>query len=112
MNTPEQIDTLADQKLSDAILILNHNPVSVHNARYLAGYAVELTLKAKICRHLEIPDLFAKKDSKRTDVSLPFRTHHLYNLVLYAGLNQKHEDAVQDPDHYKAWSKIVNRKPV
>jgi len=71
---------MAESKLSDAILLLSHLKPS--NAYYLAGYAVELGLKACIARqisHETIPD----KDFSR-DIYL----HDLPKLVRLAGLDK------------------------
>jgi len=107
MRNDKEIDAIADQKIADAELILS-SLGSVHNARYLAGYAVELALKAKIRRHLEIKDLFIKEKINKADVSFPFRTHDLPNLLIYAGLNLKLANALSDDEYYKHWHKVVN----
>lgn len=111
MRSPEEIDKIADNKIIDAEKILtSNNHWSTNNARYLAGYAIELTLKAKICRHLEMPELFSKEKAGKDDVSFPFRSHNLDNLLIYAGLKRKHSEALEDAEHYKMWQLVVNWK--
>ncbi len=111
MKNPEEIDKLVDKKFLDAELLIEHAE-SINNSRYLAGYAIELALKAKICRHLDVPDLFSKEQVSKNDVSSPFRSHNLSSLMIYAGLHGKHSEALNDDtDYYKKWQLVSNWKP-
>ena len=56
MNTSEEIKKLADLRLEEAIILLNNK--KSNGAFYLLGYTVELYLKYKICKMLNIDDLF------------------------------------------------------
>lgn len=56
MTNPKEIKDLAKQRLTEAEILLKNGMCD--GAFYLAGYSVELTLKAKICERLGIPNLF------------------------------------------------------
>lgn len=92
METPEIIRTLAILRLEEAeILAQNTKP---DGAFYLAGYSVELALKARIAERLGIVSLFADKIAAAdefTDIgklkSL-VQTHNLDTLFAMAGLKQ------------------------
>ena len=56
-----EIKQLAWQRLEEAKILSSNNMCD--GAFYLAGYSVELMLKAKICERLGIPNLFAESDS-------------------------------------------------
>lgn len=67
---------------------------------YLAGYVVELALKATICRHL---DLTANPESG--DWGKVFRTHRYDDLVRLAGLERKFDAArTANPGLMANWS--------
>jgi len=55
-------------------------------AAYLAGYAVELALKARICRVLDLTEYPDTGEMRRT-----FATHDLNQLLKLAGLERKLE---------------------
>ncbi|MDO9249509.1 MAG: hypothetical protein Q7U11_23860, partial [Phenylobacterium sp.] len=70
---------MAQTKLDDALLLLAHKRYS--NAYYLAGYAIEIALKACISRQITadvIPD--------KAFINA-IHTHQLKDLVGVAGLN-------------------------
>ena len=56
MTSPTEIKKIADIRLEEAKILLEKD--KFNGAFYLAGYSVELYLKAKICRVFGIPDLF------------------------------------------------------
>lgn len=74
----DDLKAIALSKCEDAVLLLNHDRFA--SAYYLAGYAVEIGLKACIAllfRAEHFPD--------RRLVNI-VHTHHLGELVLHAGL--------------------------
>jgi HEPN domain len=94
MNSSAEIKQLAEERLIDAQTLLNNG--RYEGAFYLAGYAVELTLKAKVCIHLDIDDLFSDNPTSHSKGSLgKFRdsvmTHDLFILLNLCGLGQKFE---------------------
>jgi hypothetical protein len=73
---------------------------------YLAGYSIELALKAATCRLMERDDFFtlAKAETVRA-----FKIHNLRELIILAGLWQKYEDlSVHEPLIYDNWRIIVD----
>lgn len=64
MTNPEEIKKLAFQRLKEAEILYKNEMYD--GAFYLAGYSVELILKAKICERLGIPNLF---DETNKDVN-------------------------------------------
>ncbi len=94
MNSTLEIKELATARLEDAKILLANS--RYEGAFYLAGYAIELTLKAKICTHLDIDDLFSDNPTTHSKGSLGrFReslmTHDLFILLNLCGLGQKFE---------------------
>lgn len=90
MTNPTEIRNLAKQRLSEAeILYHNHK---YDGAFYLAGYSVELTLKAKICERLGIPNLFDETDESTNsikgigEIRKTLKTHNLLTLLIFSGL--------------------------
>lgn len=53
-------------------------------ASYLAGYVIELALKARICKHLDVNDYL-----DGGQISQSFKTHKLENLIILSGLSNK-----------------------
>jgi hypothetical protein len=56
-----------------------------NGAFYLAGYAAELYLKAKICESLKLPN-FYDQYAPKSDLSKTFLIHNLERLMLLSGL--------------------------
>jgi hypothetical protein len=61
-------------------------------AYYLAGYEIELLLKAKICKTLDIEDFFDFGSPGKTrikneqSVARPYKVHDLEQLIVLSGL--------------------------
>ncbi len=91
MNSPAEIRRIADQRLLEAKILLQ-SPANKHydGAYYLAGYCVELYLKAKICEALDLDDLFSDT-SMAKKITATFKSHRLEELMLLTGLNRKFE---------------------
>jgi HEPN domain-containing protein len=82
MTNPQDIQDLADLRLREATGLINIGFPDA--AFYLAGYAAELYLKAKICENLKLPNFY---DQYATDnnLSATFLTHDLERLLLLSG---------------------------
>jgi hypothetical protein len=83
MTRPQDIHDLADLRIEEA-----EGLVSIgfpNGAFYLAGYAVELYLKAKICESLKLPN-FYDQYAPKSDLSKTFLIHNLERLMLLSGL--------------------------
>ena len=83
------LQSVAEMKLRDAILLLQHNRFS--NAYYLAGYAVEIGLKACIAR-----SIFSETIPDKSFINAIYN-HNLRQLVGVAGLDAEFK-AKQDAD--------------
>src|SRR5512134_2472941 len=90
------LQSVAEAKLADAILLFNNQRFS--NAYYLAGYAVEIALKACIARHI-----VAETIPERSFVNEIFR-HDLRRLAGLAGLASELKNReVRDPAFAANW---------
>ena len=88
MTNPNDIRTLADWRYEEAE---NLSKIGYPDgAFYLAGYAVELCLKAKICETLGVTDFYSFH-VPRADLSKTFLIHNLGRLILLSGLYAKFE---------------------
>jgi hypothetical protein len=72
---------------------------------YLAGYAVELALKARICRLLRV-----KEYPSKGDLGKAFKVHNLDHLKVLAGLSNEIEMS-RNKDLFDNWSKAVEWNP-
>lgn len=94
MNSSQEIKNLAYLRLSEAEILCDAGKYD--GAFYLAGYSVELMLKAKVCQHWDIDGLFSK-DFMLDDISkaiigevkTSIQTHDLKILFIYSGLVKK-----------------------
>ena len=96
MNNPKEILDLAYQRLDEAVLLCEHGRYD--GAFYLAGYSVELALKARICNNIGLPALFDEdKDNEINKISSVgevrrfLKTHNLTTLLIISGLKAKFE---------------------
>lgn len=137
MKTVEQIKELARTRLEEAEILCNNGKYD--GAFYLAGYSVELMLKAKICQHLDIDDLFDEdagiEISEKVKVKAAVKTvrdsvksHDLSVLFIYSGLAKKFQQAkanqwelmetygllisLVQAKEYKLWSEQARYLPI
>lgn len=96
MTNPDEIRSLARQRLSEAEILYQNGKYD--GAFYLAGYSVELTLKAKICERLGIPNLFDETHSDTnsikgiSEIRKTLKTHNLFTLLIFSGLKVKFDN--------------------
>lgn len=107
MNTPLEIKEIAWKRLEEAKVLYRNKMYD--GAFYLAGYSVELMLKAKICENWGIDNLFnfdekdfgSKKYNENISIIRRFvGTHSLPILLIISGLKLKF-------DNEKANNKIL-----
>lgn len=124
MTNPIEIRNLARLRLSEAEILYQHGKYD--GAFYLAGYSVELTLKAKICERLGIPNLFDETNASANsikgigEIRKTLKTHNLFTLLIFSGLkvqfdNQKSANIVLAKANallFNAWDENVRYKPV
>ncbi|MEO7175421.1 MAG: hypothetical protein ABIV51_06160 [Saprospiraceae bacterium] len=90
MTNPFEIRILAAKRLEEAEILLNNG--KFEGAFYLAGYSIELTLKAKICEHLDVPNLFASSEQGKpflANLRKAVKIHNLETLFTFSGLANK-----------------------
>jgi hypothetical protein len=93
MKNPVEIRKLVMQRLHEAEILFSHGKSD--GAFYLAGYAAELSLKAKICERLGIPNLLddSFSDPGETkgihEIRRSIRTHNLLTLLILGGLKSR-----------------------
>lgn len=96
--TIADLDALAEARLRDAEALFD--AVRYDGARYLCGYAVELKLKARICRAHGWPRY------PPAQLAAPLKTHKLDVLLLLSTL---HETILAQ--HTAYWSVVVAWDP-
>ena len=100
MNTPKSIIAVAEARFNEAEAL--HQAGLHEGAMYLAGYALELLLKAKISERLDIPNLFDDNFVQSMDKQVSglvfrfpsdfrkfFLVHDLAKLFLLTGLRNR-----------------------
>ena len=96
MVNPEEIRKLAKQRLTEAEILYQNGQYD--GAYYLAGYAVELSLKAKICERLGLPHLFDETNSTNNsikgmcEIRKTLKTHNLIVLLNLCGLKPNFDE--------------------
>jgi HEPN domain-containing protein len=94
---------LADLRIDEAVVLLSQGKYD--GAYYLAGYAVECSLKACIAKLTNQYD-FAPKPKFIHD----YYSHEIEKLVKTAGLTaQRDTDAATDPDLQANWGIVKDR---
>jgi HEPN domain-containing protein len=102
MATPQQLKDLTLVRLDEAEALFAAGLYD--GAKYLAGYAVELALKARICRLLDVDEYPDTGALKRV-----YAVHDLDQLLLLAGL-QKAVGLVEQP-FFNNWSTAILWNP-
>jgi uncharacterized protein (UPF0332 family) len=103
MNSRKEIQKIALKKLKDAEQLYKMG--CYDNAFYLAGYCIELSLKARICKNMDIDNLFMTAHVKN------FKTHEFDVLLMFSGLTEKFNDAKsRNVDLHQNWSYICRWK--
>jgi HEPN domain-containing protein len=102
METPLEIKDIAQLRLEEATILKNAGYYD--GAYYLAGYALELSFKAKICECLNIEDFYLAHAPK-SDLSKIFMVHNLSRLLLLSGLYTQFEiEKTSNIELVNAWS--------
>ena len=95
MQNPEEIKKLAYLRLEEADILCQVGKYD--GAFYLAGYSIELMLKAKICNYFGINNLFDFNDNKIShgvsNVRKALKTHDITVLFMLSGLKPKFDKA-------------------
>lgn len=101
MPTRRELKRLASVRLRESKALFNSGLYD--GSRYLAGYVIELALKARICKVID-------QDSypEAGEVARSFKTHKLDDLLQLAGLQRKFEAAkIRNPNLLTNWSLVT-----
>lgn len=111
MQTQSDIEALAYSKLRDAEILLANERFD--SAYYLAGYAVELLLKARVCKTLGIPDFFDFDNLQRqrlkneSVITRPYRVHDYEQLLILSGIYTQYQKEIETNElFFSNWSII------
>ena len=114
MKTVEQIKVLVKTRLEEAEVLCNAGKYD--GAFYLAGYSVELMLKAKVCEKFGFDDLFDESPDVDKELKTPIgevkksiKTHNLSVLLIYTGLvRQLQLDKVNNPKLMQVYGYLMS----
>lgn len=106
MKGQSDIEDLAMLKLQEAECLLENK--FFDGAYYLAGYVVELLLKAKICKTVDIPDFFLFDKTKKQEMYKPYKSHDYEQLLILSGLYNKFKAETEDFQFKNHWFKVNN----
>lgn len=98
----EALRGIGEARFEDAKVLLENDRID--GAAYLCGYAIELALKAQICRTLGWEGY--PQTAKDFENYQTFRTHKLDVLLHLSGQEQRIKE-----EHLKAWSAIAEWNP-
>lgn len=112
MQTQSDIEALVYAKLADAEYLLDNNRFD--SAYYLAGYTIELLLKARVCKTLGIPDFFDFDNTERkrlkneSVITKPYRVHDYEQLLILSGIYSEFNNELEARESFMFhWSSVV-----
>jgi hypothetical protein len=103
MNCQADIQKLAESKLESAEILLQNGKQD--EAYYLAGYTVELLLKARVCKTLRVDDFFVFNKAKK-ELYKPYKVHNLQELILLSGIYPEFVESQKDVGFKGHWSNV------
>jgi HEPN domain-containing protein len=114
MDSPQNIQQIAYLRIAEARVLYANGMYD--GAFYLAGYSVELMLKAKICERFCMPNLL-DEDCKEVncieginDIRRVVKTHNLITLLIISGLKCKYEGEMALNPVFTTMMELVFRK--
>jgi len=106
MPTKAELEELSYLRLKEARVL--YKAGHYRGAHYLAGYTIELSLKARICKILNIESYFNSNIDVSKEVARIYKTHDLTQLLFLSGLKTKFEEAKYLNEELKTNWGIVN----
>jgi len=101
MLTRNELKGLAKARLKETKALFDRGLYD--GACYLAGYVVELALKARICKGLDLDEY-----PQTGEISRAFKTHKYGDLLKLSGLERRFNDAMgTNPSLLKNWSSLT-----
>lgn len=119
MKTSITIAALALQRIAEAEALYN---LGFYDAAfYIGGYSIELLLKAKVCKNLNIPDFFdddarssrklataSQRGKPHDNLYKPFKVHDYEQLLILCGLfTEVQTKIIQDINFNTDWSIVT-----
>ncbi len=102
--TRKEFQDIALLRLKDAEALFKQNQYD--GSCYLAGYVIELALKAAICKNMHNNDFF---DAVKTETARAFKIHNLKELIILAGLSHRYDDLhATNPPLMRHWRYILD----
>ena len=112
MNTANNIVFIANSKLIESEFLLGHGYGDT--AYYLAGYAVELYIKARICKTLDIDNFYdfgnRTKIINEDNITKPYKVHNFEQLLVLSGVYNKFIKQRENLDFWDNWIRIIDWK--
>ncbi len=108
MDCINNIQKLAEGKLIEAdCLYLNGY---FDWSYYTAGYTIELLLKARVCRVLDIEDFFDEESTLMKKFKFPqaFKSHDFEQLLILSGVYKELKTAAEDESFKANWSRVCS----
>lgn len=103
MDDIREIVRIAELRLKEAKILFDAE--CFDGCIYLAGYSVELLLKAKIAQLMDLDNLFVSIGKEKIK---PFKIHKLTDLALYAGLYKQISEET-DETFKEYWSLLYSQ---
>lgn len=103
MKCGSDIIKMADARFAEATCLLKNG--FWDGAYYLAGYSVELLLKARVCKTLGIDDFFEFKKAKK-ELYKPYKVHDFQELIILSGIYPELIKAQSDIAFKANWSMV------
>ena len=105
MKSQSEIVGLANLRYEEACCLLNNKMWD--GAFYLAGYSIELLLKARICKNLRIDNFFEFALPVKKELYRVFKNHNIRELIMLTGF---YDDflriGMEDKNLIDHWSKV------
>jgi HEPN domain-containing protein len=102
MPTRNELKQLAKTRLQEAKVLFDKG--FYDGACYLSGYVVELALKARICKILDLSEY-----PHSGEISRAYKTHRYGDLLMLSGLERKFSDAIgTNSSLHENWGLLID----
>ena len=112
LNNANNIVSLATNKLIEADLLYANG--FYDTAYYLAGYSVELLIKARICQTLKIENFYdfdnRAKFVNEDSITKPYKVHNFAQLLVLSGIYNEFVKQLKDFEFINDWTCISKWK--
>jgi len=108
MKTPNDIIDIAMKRLEEATILCDEGLFD--GAFYLAGYSIELMLKAKICDRFDVDNLFDESYCGIPNISKvrnAVKLHDINLLLVFSGLRKKLNVEKMKPENNDVLEKTI-----